>query len=193
MTDEQQEASKRARAAYEADLAAAGITMSPVRPAKLTPADFSPIRMRRPTLTPTATANLAPDEQAVRKPEFTEGIKIILADGKAWHFPKPQAIGFIFVRVDGKTKLKRGFGWGEPYEKLVDAYVVSTTVSEEAVALFDLALYLLERNYAITFDDLRHLLHKARSDEPEETRAANEAMWRTISDVALGNSPQPSV
>jgi hypothetical protein len=115
-----------------------------------------------------------------------------LCDQQVWHFPKPQALGFIPVRVDGVTRLKPGFGWGEPYERLVDAYIETTTVGGEAITLIDLAFYLLGQNYNLEFTDLRHILRKSRNDEADETKAANEAMWQAISDVALGRSPKPT-
>jgi hypothetical protein len=84
--DEQQEAARRARELYEADLAAAGKTLddlvpnrrqdardayledckrhgvdlSPARPVKLMPADLAPILIRRPTLDPNSTGRPRP-------------------------------------------------------------------------------------------------------------------------------------
>jgi hypothetical protein len=45
------------------------------------------------------------DEQALRRPEFTEGVAITLSDGQAWTFPVP-AFGDFYPRrgPDGRTR-----------------------------------------------------------------------------------------
>jgi len=67
----------------------------------------------------------------------------------------------------------------------MDAYLSVKNGMEECCALFDLAFYLITRNYAVTVADCRLLLRVARGSDP-----ANEAMWSKIAMAAMGRAPK---
>ena len=129
------------------------------------------------------------DEQAKRRPEWTEGRPITLCDGQSWMLPVPVLGDYYFVREpDGTTSTRRGRTFGAAYELLLDRYLEADSGSDQAVALFDLAFDLLGRNYTLTVDDCRSLLRIVPTGEP--TREANEVMWEAIAEAALGRAPK---
>jgi hypothetical protein len=128
------------------------------------------------------------DEAALRRPEWTEGVSVVLCDGQTWHLPRPELGDFYFVRGDdGKTVARRGSTFGADYEALLDLYMDAETGADQAVALYDLAVALLARNYDLPAD-LRTILRVVPSGSPG--RDDNEAMWETIAEAALGRVPK---
>lgn len=131
------------------------------------------------------------DERALRRPEFREGVVITLWDGQGWTFPRPVLESFRHVRgADGRTRLAGIRDVGVEFDDLVDRYVDADGGAEEAVALFDVAFYLLSLNYNLSIEDTRHILRRAAVGSADSVRSMD--MWSAISDLALGNDrPKP--
>ena len=133
------------------------------------------------------------DEHALRRPDYTPGAAIKLCDGQTWHFP--HALIEYLPRLDsaGKVELCRGTSFGADYDALADALSEADDAGEQMTALMALAIDLLWRNYALSFEQTAKLLRYKIGESPEAE--ANRAMWAAISAVALGRSndaPKPA-
>ena len=152
---------------------------------------MSTVTATAPSVT-TATPAPALDEKALRRPEFSGGVPIRLFDGQEWHFPTPIVEAFVPRRgPDGKTRQALSFDWGPGYDDLVEAFVSAEYVRDEAVALYDLGFDLLRRNYAVTFDDMRHVLKRFKETDPRHAEML--ATWEAIASVALGKPVEKKV
>lgn len=130
------------------------------------------------------------DEPSLRRPDFAGGVPIMLSDGRAWTFPRPEMSDLYFrPGPDGKPALAAGLTFGPEYEELVEEYLAADDGAAELKALAALAMDLLSRNYALGPADFRALLRVRRAGDPGE--AENRAMWEAIADVALGRGPKP--
>lgn len=135
-----------------------------------------------------------PNDQAIWASDPIEGTPIVLCDKQTWIFPAPRLGNFRFRRtVDCRTLMARSFVWGDGYNALVDTYVDAEPGIPEAVAVFELAYYLLQINYRITFGDAAAILLRAEDEAPAQEQAENKAMWDAILEVALGRVPKPIV
>jgi hypothetical protein len=132
-----------------------------------------------------------PDEPALRRDDFREGVPIRLCDGREWHFRPPTfADFFVVLDKDGNPQLRRGFDLGPSYDSLLNSYVECDNPAGELALLSVMAHRLLARNYDLAFDDMRYLLRIKLEGDPEVE--ANRTMWSTLADVCLGNAPKPS-
>ena len=59
------------------------------------------------------------DEKALRKPGFSEGYRVTLADGQEWTLPKPK-IRFKPKVVDGKVEVGGGPSFGPEFDQQLD-------------------------------------------------------------------------
>jgi hypothetical protein len=59
------------------------------------------------------------DERACRKPGYSEGIKVTMADGQQWAIPKPR-IRFKPRIVDGKVEIGGGPSFGPEFDDKLD-------------------------------------------------------------------------
>lgn len=109
---------------------------------------------------------------------------IALADGQAWHFPRPTIDVFPAFRDDGAVELAGRPSFGPAYDDLIDAFHQAATPADQLRALFALAIDLLGRNYDLAPADFTRLL-RFRGGDPE-----CEATWQQIVDVALGRGPK---
>jgi hypothetical protein len=127
------------------------------------------------------------DEAAKRCSTFVEGVPVVLADGQAWHFPKPTIDLFPAIGPDGKvTDLAGKPSFGPEYDDLMDAFHQAATPADQLKALFALAVDLLGRNYDFSPTDYERLL-RYRAGDP-----ACESTWQKVVDVALGIAPKAS-
>jgi hypothetical protein len=128
------------------------------------------------------------DEVALRRPCFTSGVPIRLADGQHWQFPKPTIDLFPVVRADGEVAVGAAATFDVGYDERIEAFFRARVLgpAEQLQALFALAVDLLSRNYDLELGDYRRLLRFHAGNE------GYEAMWQEILDVALGAAPKAS-
>lgn len=124
------------------------------------------------------------DEKSLRKPEFSEGYKVKLADGQEWTFPKPLVWECRFVFEDEKATMLRKFP-SEHIDAISDIF--DSDGIEQIEKCANLAAKLLKRNYELGNDDLRSLL-VYRLDEDGHQTEENAEMWDSIMEVAMGAS-----
>jgi hypothetical protein len=128
-------------------------------------------------------------EATTRRPDFVEGIAIRLANGEAWHFPKP-VIEFRLRLGDGKLSFpeqgRYGDGhmrdFGPEYWSLFEAACDAADGLDRLNAYATLAVALLRRNYDLTDTQVIALLPYCRTEEP------NQEMWNSILEIAMGLS-----
>ena len=128
------------------------------------------------------------DERALRRPEFTEGTRIVLGDGQAWTFPPSWLRLYPGRGQDGEFTVGGGMGFGSAYDDLIDRLIdcdPGDTAGRLALQ-FQMAAALLNRNYELSDRDLRELLVIDLADPACEPR------WRQINQVLLGSPPKPS-
>ena len=124
-------------------------------------------------------------ESDCRRPTFEAGVPIVLADGQVWHFPRPGFELFPVVGPDGRVaEIGRAATFGAEFEDLLESFYQDNV--DRLRVMFDLAVDLLGRNYALSAADYRRLLRFRRGDP------GREAMWRQILDVAEGIGPKAS-
>jgi hypothetical protein len=127
------------------------------------------------------------DEQALRKPGFTEGYKVALADGQEWTFPRPR-IRLKPKIVDGKVEIGGGPSFGPEYDDQLDVLFGAAEVDpvERLRVKFEMAVRLLAANYDLKPEDCAELIVL----EPGEP--ASEERWEQLSNVLSGIAPKPS-
>ena len=127
------------------------------------------------------------DERALRKPEFSEGHRVVLADGQEWTFPKPR-IRFKPRICDGKVEIGGGPSFGPEFDDQLDILfgIVEAEPIERLRVKFEMAIRLLQANYELTDSDLGELL------ELEPGDASNDERWKQITRVVMAISPKPS-
>jgi hypothetical protein len=128
------------------------------------------------------------DEGALRRPEFSEGTRIVLGDGQAWTFPRPWLRLYPMRAQDGQLCVGGGMGFGAHHDNLIDRLVDCDPgdTSGRLALQFQMAAGLLGRNYELTDRDLRELLVIDLADPECEPR------WQQINQVLLGSPPKPS-
>ncbi len=126
------------------------------------------------------------DETVLRKPGFTDGHKVRLADGQEWVFPRPR----IRLRpeiVDGKVEIGGGPSFGPEYDDQLDVLFGAVDVDpvERLRVKFEMAVRLLSANYDLKPEDYAELIVL----EPGEP--ASDERWERLSNVLLGIAPKP--
>ena len=129
------------------------------------------------------------NEQGLRRAEFSEGRKIVLADGQEWTFPKPWIRLFPRRGDDGKVAMGGGLTFGSTYNELLDEYAETDDddIFGKITVQFRMASLLLVQNYDLTDKHLESLLVL----EPDNDD--NNEMWRDeLLPLLLGYAPKPS-
>jgi hypothetical protein len=130
------------------------------------------------------------DEQALRRSDFRGGEPIVLADGQAWHFPKPVIEFFPRFSSSGPVELASAATIDPAFDEAVGRYEEACRAHREdgaspsrwILAMMDLAATMLRANYALDDQALATLLRFRPDDE------ANCEAWAAITDVAKGIS-----
>ena len=78
---------------------------------------------------------MALDEKALRKPSFSAGYKVALADGQEWTLPRPR-IRFKPIIVDGKVEVTGAPSFGPEFDEALD--VLFGVKAVEPIELYDL-------------------------------------------------------
>ncbi len=128
------------------------------------------------------------DEVALRKPEFVEGVRIVLGDGQEWSFPMPKLR--LVPQRDSNGEITAGIKAIPGQDKsLSRVFDILWTLAEEEPddawsVRFAAASYLLGLNYTLTDDDLGDLIFLSRDDQESLDR------WQFIDNVLRGISPK---
>jgi len=129
------------------------------------------------------------DELALRKPGFSEGHKVTLADGHEWTFPKPRIRFRPKIGLDGRVEVGGGPSFGPEYDEQLDVmFGVRDEIDpiERLRVKFEVAVRLLSANYNLTTDQLGDLL------ELEPGNEASDQRWDELTRVIMGVAPKPS-
>ncbi len=129
------------------------------------------------------------DEKALRRPGFTEGCAVVLADGQAWTFPRPR----LRLRpkiVDGRVEVAGGRTFGPEFDSKLDVLFGSSDEESDGWARlgveFEVLTRLLMANYALADSDVGDLLVMEPGDPDSDER------WRQLEELVLGAAPKPS-
>jgi hypothetical protein len=127
------------------------------------------------------------NEQALRKPGFSEGYEVTLADGQKWTLPKPK-ICFRPKIVDGKVEIGGGPSFGPEFDRELDILfgVVDSDPIERLRVKFEMAVRLLSANYDLTPEHYGELIVL------EPGNATSDSRWEQLTDVIMGIAPKPS-
>ena len=107
------------------------------------------------------TTETAPalDERALRKPDFKEGVPLVMGDGSAWHVRRPFIVA-VPAETEAGYDLKLSYrDW--KVDGLVKAVVDVAAAGDDVATvgpLMKLSRALLEINYDLTLDGARKLL-----------------------------------
>lgn len=129
-------------------------------------------------------------EASVRKPEFTEGRMVRLADGQEWTFPAPVLALAPYRKEDGSLGLRRSPPFGPDFQAGLDRYIDRISdesdddVLETLTMRLTLAVDLLSRNYNLT-DGLVETLFSLDLASDESLK-----MWDEIDSAIIGRSPK---
>jgi hypothetical protein len=127
------------------------------------------------------------DERALRKPEFSEGHRVVLADGQEWTLPKPR-IRFKPRICDGKVEIGGGPSFGPEFDDQLDILfgIVEADPAERLRVKFEVAVRLLAANYHLGPRQFAELIVL----EPGEP--ASDERWEQLSNAIMGIAPKPS-
>ncbi len=128
------------------------------------------------------------DEVALRKPDFQEGVRIVLGDGQEWSFPLPK-LRLVPCRNgngDITAKVKPMAGQDKILGRSFDLlWTLSEQEPEDAWDVrFSAASHLLLSNYNLTDDDLGELIYIDLEDPNRLDR------WLQIENVLRGIAPK---
>jgi hypothetical protein len=128
------------------------------------------------------------DEKALRRPDWKPGISVKLGDGQVWEMRKPR-IRWYPERRNGKTKTRPcgSHEFGPESDELLGVFFgdVESADWDFPTARFELAIRLLEPNYALNPEHYRDLLWFERDN------LDSDEMWSAIGAVIAGNAPKP--
>jgi hypothetical protein len=128
---------------------------------------------------------MALDEKSLRKPEFSEGLKVTLADGQDWTLPKPR-IRFKPRIVDGRVEIGGGASFGPEFDDKLDILfgVTDADPSERLRVKFEVAVRLLASNYNLEPDNFAELIVLEPGDPASDER------WEQLSNAIMGIAPK---
>ena len=129
------------------------------------------------------------DEAALRRPGFHEGVRVELADGQSWAFPRLWH-RFVPARDEdtGKIVARARATYGPEHDRDLDLVYGGIEVEpmERMDAIMRLACNLLMANYEIEVEQLADLI--PRDDTDDRLRE----MWQAIMSAMLGLGPKAS-
>ena len=126
------------------------------------------------------------DEKSLRKPEFSAGVKVTLADGQDWTLPKPR-IRFMPRIIDGKVEIGGGPSFGPEFDDKLDILfgVSEADPCERLRVKFEVAVRLLAANYDLKPEDFAELIVLEPADPASDER------WEQLCDAMMGIAPKP--
>jgi hypothetical protein len=126
------------------------------------------------------------DEHSLRRPTFSEGHAVTLADGQEWTLPKPR-IRFKPRIVEGKVEIGGGPSFGPEFDDKLDILfgVAQAEPAERLRVKFEVAVRLLVANYDLTPDNLAELIVLEPGDPASDER------WEQLCDAIMGVAPKP--
>ena len=127
------------------------------------------------------------DEIALRKPGYSEGIKVTMADGQQWTIPKPR-IRFKPRIVDGKVEIGGGPSFGPEFDDKLDILlgVAEADPAERLRVKFEVAVRLLATNYNLEPENFADLIVLEPGDPASDDR------WDQLCNAIMGIAPKPS-
>jgi hypothetical protein len=127
------------------------------------------------------------DERALRRPTFSEGRRVVLADGQEWVLPKPR-IRFTPRIIDGHVEIGGGPSFGPEYDDKLDILfgVVDAEPAERLRVKFEIAVRLLAANYDLNPDQFAELIVLEPGDPASDER------WEQLCGAIMGIAPKPS-
>ena len=129
---------------------------------------------------------MALNEKALRKPSFSDGYKVTLADGQEWTLPKPR-IRLKPRIVEGKVEVTGSPTFGPEFDEALDVlYGVKVVEPIEHLRVkFEMAVQLLSANYNLANEDLFDLIVFEPGNETSDKR------WEQLSRAIMGIVPKP--
>lgn len=126
------------------------------------------------------------DEVALRKPEFTEGIRVTLGDGQEWAIPEYTYDFFPDYDENGRIFANGRTSYGPDLDADLNVWLGSVEVEpiERVNAMMRVAGGLLLKNYDLQLADLQVLLRKNNSDE----KACD--VWKGLCQAVMGIAPK---
>lgn len=127
------------------------------------------------------------DPESLKRPDFTPGRQITLADGQKWTFPLP----VIEVVPDDENDAGVAiiaYGDGGEYSRLYNRWYASDDLIDSIGAVLGMARLLLRRNYALDTAQLATILRVSICEWDED----GKAMFNAVRDVCTGRGPKPS-
>jgi hypothetical protein len=127
------------------------------------------------------------NEQSLRKPTFTQGNSVRLADGQEWTFPKPRLRFKPTVSADGKVEIGGGPSFGPEFDDKLDILfgVTEADPAERLRVKFEVAVRLLSANYDLRPEDFSELIVLEPGDPDSDAR------WEQLSHAIMGIAPKP--
>ena len=121
------------------------------------------------------------DEKALRKPEFTEGVRVTLGDGQEWTLPEYSYSFYPEYDDSGRIVAGGRTSYGADADADLDAWLGSAEVAplDRIAAQMRVASNLLLRNYSLGIADLQVLLRKNNAED------ASRAMWEALTRAVL--------
>ncbi len=126
------------------------------------------------------------DEKALRKPGFTEGTRVTLADGQEWSIPEYVYEFFPDYDESGRIVASGRASFGAETDADLDVWLGSAEVEpiDRIGAMMRVASNLLLKNYDLDMPALRSLLRKNSADEK------SREVWDGLTRAVLGLSPK---
>jgi hypothetical protein len=126
------------------------------------------------------------DEKSLRRPTFSEGYAVTMADGQEWILPKPR-ICFKPRIIDGKVEIGGGPSFGPEFDDKLDILfgVTEADPSERLRTKFEVAVRLLAANYDLRPEDFAELIVLEPGDPASDDR------WDRLCDAMMGIAPKP--
>jgi hypothetical protein len=127
------------------------------------------------------------NEAERRKPEFSEGYPVTMADGQRWILPKPRH-RFRPKIVAGRVEIAGGATFGPESDGDLEILygVVDVEPGEFLRIKFAMAVRLLLANYTLSDDEVAELVVLEPGDPASDER------WTQMTEAIMGIVPKPS-